>query len=355
MRWQEILSEAWRNVKTGTSHLIAIATALLLTAGGLAWLDLVTVQSILSDAEAFHGSGAATLTLVAPAEVDGRTCDRLTELDGVSAAGALRNTTTKLSTAALPQQSVPVVEATPGLAKLLGVSNPGAGVWLSKDLADTLGLKGGDTLPLTTGSATIAGTYAYPDDGRRPGLAFAIVVPIVAESSMDECWIAPWPPSPQYRTLLMAAYTGGEDAAKPPTVNQLNATLGTDFDGHQRWVSRATRWAPLGAAVAGLALGYLAIRLRRLELASARHAGVQLVDLWAITMTELLLAVLGVAAITSASLPIALGATTSTVNSSLFWTSMATVGVGCWALLAGGTIAVVTTTERHLFDYFRQR
>ena len=58
------------------------------------------------------------------------------------------------------------------------------------------------------------------------------------------------------------------------TLGQLNTTKGDGFDGQTLYRQRSTRILPACGALIALAIGYLLIRGRRLEIASALHCGV---------------------------------------------------------------------------------
>jgi hypothetical protein len=355
MRATEAWREGWRNVRYGAARPLALAVAVLLTAGGLAVLDLVTVRGMVVAAEHFREIGASVLVVEAPGEVDGVACERLAQLPGVDAAGALRRESTKTVFSGLPQQAVPTITASPGLAGVLGVGDSSSGVWLSRDLASSLGVRPGESAAMKDGQLRVAATFAYPDDGRRPGLAFAVIAPAPASQAMDECWVDSWPMNPQVRALLMGTVSPEADLAKPPTVTQLNGVLGASFDGHLRWEQRVTRWSPLAAAAIGVVLGMVALRLRRLELASARHAGVTVNSLLLIVATELVL-ILGLGLAGAAGLLcLGVGGMPDGSGAVLYRSALGTVVAGCWGVAMGAFVTVVTIRERDLFAYFKER
>ncbi len=142
-------------------------------------------------------------------------------------------------------------------------------------------------LATATGEAKVSGVYANPDDGRRPGLGYAALVVTPDNEPFDECWLDAWPQRPELAQLLLTTVIPNNDAPDElPTIGQFNTTLGAEFDGAARFEQRLTRFAPALSAILAASIAVLAIRLRRIELASARHSGVRGRDLLAITLLE---------------------------------------------------------------------
>lgn len=187
------------------------------------------------------------------------------------------------------------------------------------------------------------------------GLGYAIIDPVPASGSFDECWVQRWPMSGGTRSLLSSVATrpGTDDDTR--TIAQLNPTLGIDFDVDVLMEQRATAGVWWIAALLGAAAGVVPIRLRRLELASARHAGVGLGALWFTSLLELFACLLGAWLIVLPLVVLLVGTLT------------AADATGCWALalrilallslgaVAGASAGVVSVRERHLFEYFKAR
>lgn len=353
--WGTVLSEAWRNLTSGTTRATAFALLLALTAGLLAWADVSAVDDVAERAVAFRAAGADVLRLQAPAAVDGRACQAQTRLTGVEAAGALRSgAETRLTV--LPGTTVSTFQVTPGLVDV--VAGDGAstvpGVWLSADLAATLGAHPGDTLRGNHGTMTVAGSYPYPSDGRDQQLANAILVPTAPTGAFDACWTRVWPTTAAVQPLLLLPVDGSATSAdSPPQTSQLNPTPGTTFDAAALLDQRTTRYAPWAALVVGLALGFVAVRLRRLELASARHAGTRVVDQLAQVLVETALWALAAAVLAAAPVAWVAGASHDPAVS---WQLAARI-VACAVAgaLLGALVATALTRESHLFRYFKDR
>ncbi len=87
----------------------------------------------------------------------------------------------------------------------------------------------------------VAGLFPWDEtDGRRGGLGYSVLIPVDADAPFDECWADVWPVSPSTRDLLLltAMPAAGQE---PPTLGQLNTTLGTGFDGAVSFSQRPTR------------------------------------------------------------------------------------------------------------------
>ena len=278
MKATAVISEAWRSITSGAARLAPAVLALALTAAGMGVMDIAAGSTILDQASAYRQSGADILVLNAPDGIDAASCERLTSLTNVQAAGAIR-TTDPLTLAALPDTTTPLYQITPGLAKLLDTKqDPNTtGLIASQQVAETLGTSTGGTIGLADGrTARVKGIYQYPDDGRTPGYAYALMEETPATGTFDACWAKTWPQTDRTRnalwsTLTPNAKTTGDDA---PTLGQLNTTKGDGFDGQTLYRQRSTRILPACGALIALTIGYLLIRGRRLEIASALHCGV---------------------------------------------------------------------------------
>lgn len=171
MKATAVISEAWRSITSGAARLAPAVLALALTAAGMGVMDIAAGSTILDQASAYRQSGADILVLNAPDGIDAASCERLTSLTNVQAAGAIR-TTDPLTLAALPDTTTPLYQITPGLAKLLDTKqDPNTtGLIASQQVAETLGTSTGGTIGLADGrTARVKGIYQYPDDGRTPG------------------------------------------------------------------------------------------------------------------------------------------------------------------------------------------
>lgn len=354
MRARSILSEAYRNVVSGTTRALLLGVLLAGITAGLALADARSVMALEGDAADFASSGASVRVLVAHSTTDAAACERLGEVAGVRSAGALKEDDAVVLRA-MNANPIPAYAVTPGLIKVLGGQPGAAGAWISARLAQTLGVRAGQELATTTGTLTIAGIFDYPDDGRDSRLDYAALLPQPATSGFDECWADVWPLSKARETLLYSALTVDTSSTDPVTIGQLNTSRGRQFDGESRFGSRATRFALPGCAVAGLLLGFVAVRLRRLEVAGALHLGESRRALLATLLIET--AIWAFLALALAAGALAFGVTQGHPADPLqiFLIDIRGPAAAALATVPGALAALFTIKERHLFAYFKNR
>jgi len=361
MRASAVTGEAWRNLLSGTTKAALFATVFVATVGVVATLDVRSVVGVLQSAEEFAASGAAVQVIKADAQIDGRRCDTLAGTGAIAAAGALRQGA-PVRLWAMPGAPIQTIEATPGLIALLPLIGqpalagalPSDGVWLSADLAQTLGASPGSTIDTDTGRATVAGVYTWPDDGRARDLGYVMVIPVPTDGTFSQCWARIWPPDDDLSGLLFTTVNGAT-SGNQVSLGQLNTSLGATFDARAMLNGRLTRQAPWAGILIGLALGYVAARSRRLELASALHARVPRPQLTLQHLIETGAWAAAGAVIAAAGLLWAarLG------NPDPSWTTwligVRTVAAGAATTLLGTLIGVTTSREKHLFRYTKDR
>lgn len=276
MRMREIVREAWRNVVTGAAR---ASLLFFIFAGGLASLvafDSVVQRDGVRAAITFVKSGAATTILTASGRISGDRCDRLRNLPNVQSSGAFRASNAKLVLRTLPSAGVPTFDVTSGFLEVLGVEpGAGTGVFGSVQLLNEQGRWQHEMLQTTRGPIEVAGAFSYPEDGRRTGLEYSLLIPNPPEHNFDECWVTIWPQTGDVAALLYSTLDSSEGAKEEvPQVGQLNTTHGANFDRDAAFASRVTKpMAPVGAAM-GVAIGLAGVSLRRLSLVSARRLGV---------------------------------------------------------------------------------
>lgn len=356
MRLASIISEAWRNTATATTRPLIFALALIISAGGLALADTATLAALHHQAVQFHVSGGSTYILSADRAVSGVACDRLSQIDGIEASGALRTARNRLDVAALPGASIPILETTSAFGDVIGLPALRiGGIALSPDVADTLGTQRGDTVTLTGDKkVTVNGVFDYPNDGRLQALRYSVLSPVVAEDTFDQCWATIWPPSPDTKNLLNTTITG-DAATSDLAIGQLNNTHGATFDGPALFAQRLTAWAPALSAIAAFILGLLSVRLRRLELASALHARVSRTAL--LTQLSLETAFWALPAVLTATAATAIASAVLAPESSteILNVALRSVAIAAPAGILGTIVSGLLTRERDLFKYFKER
>lgn len=278
----------------------------------------------------------------------------LGRLDGVDAVGVILRQRSVVA-AQLPQQPIDLVRATPGLAGLLNASVDGAGVWVSREVADVLGARVGSTLVLDGTPARVASVFDYPDDGRRPGLGFAIIEPTPA-GRFDECWLRQWPSTDRAEAMVSWSLVPGEPGGSTEVaVSALNSSFGSRFEGAKLFADRLTRPLSSVGGVVGFLICLAFGRLRRLEWSSSRHAGVPLRALMLTALVETLSAAAAAVAlvaplVTWMLLPLAPEDLPGVAVVALRGALLVVLGA------ALGTAAAATmASERRLFAYFKSR
>ncbi|MBW3089127.1 hypothetical protein [Bifidobacterium miconisargentati] len=397
MRLAGMLGEAWRDLITGTSHACALAVGLACLMALLAGADWLTIAAIQKQTDEYVASGGSTWIMEYNNRVDGAACDRLASLDGVQAAGAVRQTDRKMTFAALPSTGVPVMEITPGAANVFMLSTTGTGwgsgaavasnaasgsavasgaesivagggtsaapvdgVLLSKEAADPFAVSAGQTLALKDGrNVTVAGVFDWPDDGRKSGFSYAALTPVPADSeaAFNQCWVRAWPETENLESLLRLAGEGtatGTEAERPQ-IYKLNTSKGSALDSAALFGARLTAYTPWIALAAALVLGYIATRMRKLEMASALHCGVpKMALLMQIGLETLVWAVAGVLLVSPLLAWVWLenrGDEAAALTDVLLRVPVAAV-VG---VMLGACAAVLLTRESHLLKYFKNR
>ncbi|MBC9943548.1 hypothetical protein ICL81_03275 [Leucobacter sp. cx-328] len=364
MRAAAVLREAARDVGTGTSKLLLYFLVYLAVLGLLTAHEVSSVAAVIDAAQKFQQAGANVRIVSSAGRVDGAACVALADNYDVTAAavrqlpGQFRATT---------MRSVPLSQyvATPGIEQVLGVERPGGGaggaggsdtgVFVGSQVLDQFG-EGLQTLPGEPDELVIAGVFPYPDDGRMAGYGFAVVMPEPTSSEpYDECWVKSWPELPEVNGLLHSVVIPADKPDAPsPDLSQLNTTLGRTFDGAAMFSSRMSRFDPYLALIAGAAIGVFAVRSRRLELASAQHAGVGRGALTRMQLLQQSVWVVLASGVTFGATAVFAGYYPDDVGS-LLGIAARVIGLGAAGALAGVVVATVTIRERALFIYFKQR
>ncbi|MBN9188425.1 MAG: hypothetical protein J0I62_07990 [Microbacterium sp.] len=356
MTLRPLLQEAWRNLLTGTSRAALLTVLLSVLSAGLAALEVISVQQISAAARTYVSSAASVVTLTAPGRISGVACDALDALPGVRAAGALRPRTSPLTAIELPSSPLPVTDITGGVLQLLRADHGSAeGVVLSREAADLLGVRSGGRLHTPQGGIPITGVYEYPSDGRDPGYGYAVLAPVTPAGAFDACWADIRPQSKTTALVMRTVLLPDGPSDDPPQLGQLNSTLGAAFDGAQRFHDRLTRFAALLALALAAGIGFVSVRIRRLELASALHAGVGKGALGAMLAVETVAWTVPAAVLTATTVTVLL-AVGPPIDGTTGWILGARVGFAAVVgPFLGGLLALLRTSERQLFRYFRDR
>ncbi|KAB7791488.1 hypothetical protein [Bifidobacterium leontopitheci] len=277
MRLASILSEALRNIASGTSHAFMMMLAVLIGGTLLGGYETVNIAGLENQAAA-RVSAYADARAVVGGKVDGSACDRLSYGMGDSAASGAMRQATAVIPASTPGRELTTYEVTAGMLRMVSSGTPSSrmdvsGAWVSKDVSHDFGLVTGSRLQTTRGMLTIAGVFDWPNDGRDTRFAYAMLIPAPASSgTFDECWARSWPESEQIDSLLLSTVASSSDGQRAG-VTGVNKGFDMHYDAQASYHARMTRWTPLVALGLGLLLGLVATRRRRLEYAGALHSG----------------------------------------------------------------------------------
>ncbi|MDR1387965.1 MAG: hypothetical protein LBJ44_10385 [Propionibacteriaceae bacterium] len=354
MTIRSVLSEVWRNVSSGTTKAVlwAVLTGAMLTL--LSLVDAAAIRDVERQALAFQAAAADVRKLPAAGQIDGAACDGLARVPTVGAAGAVREVD-PIQVQQAPGTPLTAYQVTVGLGSVIGLDGADPlGVWIEAGLAQSLLVAPGDVLTTAEGDLPVAAVFTWPDDGRDIRFGFAVLVPRVPDVAFDECWIRAWPVVDDNDQLLRSTVVVSSSMAAVQ-IGQLNKNLGVELDAHRLFQKRVTRHVQWAAPLAMLMIGFVASWRRRLEYASALHAGQLRGDallgtgletlVWAATGALVALAgdlvgirVLGIAQVKAVWL---LGARM--------------VAWSVAAALSGTLLGAWLIRERDLFHYFRTR
>ncbi|WP_147440374.1 hypothetical protein [Mycetocola tolaasinivorans] len=198
--------------------------------------------------------------------------------------------------------------------------------------------------------------FPFPDDGRKPGLGYTVLAPVSDRGTpFDECWIEVWPQAEPVAAHLRSTLISDGDAQTRPQLSQLNSRLGQSFPGERLFVERITEFAAPIAGLAGVVIGFAMVRMRRLELASARHSGVTPATQTLILLGEALVPALVSVLVTAATVMLVTGLPGTLDPAALRGLSARVCLTLVPALLLGVITGALTTREKHLFRYFKAR
>lgn len=358
MRVREAVREAWRDVASGAGRAGTCALVLAVLLVAVVSTRAVAVVDDVRAAATWVASGAATTVEQADGRINGRACSALGEVDGVLGAGALRRLEEGTAVRALPGTAIPTYEASPSIAGVLAIEGAAGapGVWVSAEVAEELGVAAGSTLATSDGAVPVAGVYAWPDDGRDPDLAYAVVAPVPGDDEpFDQCQVTVWPQDPSVAALLRGTVlpSSGEADESRPTSGQLNPRLGETFAADAG--ADAVLLAAGAAGVSGLVVGAAAVFRRRLSIASDRHVGVPMAHqvLGAVVQHAIWGAVAATVAVAVTSV-LCRGLPTEDAGP-VVTEAVLLAGLGVVGAVLGAAAGVASVRERALHRYFRTR
>lgn len=359
MKTATILREAWHNIISGTTKIGRYFIVLLLVLSAGLVLDLSAVNQSLEKAYTFRDSGAAVYIYTARDAIDPAACEALATIDGVNAAGALRDPQKQTSFTALPGNPVPRYEITSGVGEILSDTEIETGVLLSPQAAEPLHAAAGDELPTSSSSLIVADVYDYPVDGRRTDFDFATLELKPATHNFDECWLDVWPVPHHAIDYLSFAHSitadSNSDDDSGAVVTQLNSAKGTELSAPTDFSTRPTRFMPYAVGGIATVIALFAVRSRRLENASALHSGVHKRELRLQMVAETLIwSVPAILCSLATTLYFVVGVEPQD-RAALWHVGGLTALCALTGTVIGAIIAVATTKEEQLFNYFKAR
>ncbi|MDR2975308.1 MAG: hypothetical protein LBV00_11475 [Propionibacteriaceae bacterium] len=355
MRVISILTEALRDTASGTSRAVQWCLTLAICLAALSLADGLQVAAIEHQVTRFRSAGADILVTQTEGLVDGRACDRLTEVASIQFAGAVAKRD-YLTMPAAPDTPIQTYAVTTGLGAVLGIADTQEpGVWMTTEQAAALGLNVGESIQTESGDLRLAGVFEWPSDGRDARFRYAALVPTQSQSHpFDECWARSWPQHDDVKALLLSTIDV-TSSSEPVQAAQVNATLGRRLDAVSLLDSRLTAVSVYACMLVGLAIGAVSSRTRRLEFASSLHVGQTRLGLGLTVAIEALIWTLLAMLIAGDCLWLVLR-----LHESIdFFPTLLIAGRGiiCGGVASflGAVLGTFFARERHLFRYFKER
>lgn len=346
MRASAVASEAYRNFRTGTTHGALFASALATLTLLLGAVDSATISALVDEARRFRSEGGSVWVVDASGSVSTSACERLVEVDGIVSAGSIRASEPVVASAT-PSSSIRQFSVSPGFADLLrSERSVDSGALIAESVAVRYGIREGDTLSLTGPDIHIAGIYL---DEKRPLIEYSVLT-LADSPEADQCWLEVWPSAPTTPRVALAvvspSYLGEVE------IIQLNSSLGNSYTGREFFDGRLTRWAVWIALLLGVVLGGLSVRVRRLEMAMARHLGVPRPAQIAQVAMESMAWALG-GALVGSVLAVSASRSIGAAVSDVFVLRVASASVA--GAVAGALVAVSALRESLSYELFKSR
>jgi len=268
----------------------------------------------------------------------------------------MRKTDLTLPIAVLPRTEPVLIEYAGDLTSVVqSTLDERGGVVLDRSVAEELGPMSTSTIPgASGGEIRVAGSFEWPDDGRLPSLSGAALSPVPANGRFDECWVRAWPPDEHLEPLYLLA-TDGALGAEPRTL-PLNPTLGTGRPTSLLLENRATALVPWAPPLLALTIGFLAVWLRRVEIAGNLAAGARRTD---VTLQAVIETIIWVIPALSAVAAIAYWQVVSAIAPGdaivVFAEQLAPILAAGASAVFGTTLGTLTVRRAALYRYAKDR
>lgn len=367
MKSSALRREIWRDISTGTawSVIFTLIASVLLT--GLAAADVLLVSRINAQAEHYRSSMASIMVMEAKGKINAHACLALSRQPGVHAVVAVRSPEKQVSADALPSSSIRTYESTPGVERILripvteragtDIAPEQVGAYVSQSVAETLALSPGERFSLGGQQTMTMGIFPWDEaDGRRPGFAYSLFLPVPPRGSFDECWVETWPMNPALDSMIRGSVEAGENLPHlSPKLYPFNSSLGATFDGNGLFHDRLSAYAPWLVAVLGVLIGAASVWRRRLEISSDLHAGVARADILVKFMWE---SAIWVTATQILALPVMtwMVLRNPAADQGQMWMMVLLyLFLSAASCLIGAFLATLSVREKHLLSFFKNR
>ncbi len=358
MKFSEVRTEAWRNVVTSTTKSGMLCALLVVLSGGLMALDALAVRSMIYQVRDFKAAGGSTLIINSADAIDGYACENLIHQPQVEAAGAIRRSQKSLQPQALPQTNIPLFNVTSGFTQIIAPDHSATtslGLLLSASAAKELQVEQGSNFGVQGQTVVARGIYSFPADGRASTLEYAALAETPTANIFDSCWVRFSQITEGSYQILRTSLAIQAPADAQVSIAQLNAKFGDQPAALLLYPKRASRYSAVFGLGIGIVLGFFAIRRRRLELASALHAGVPKKALLLQLMLETSFWVCAAVAI---CLPVAYYIATISpeeIDAALLGSELRTLAAAVVGVFLGTASAAAILRESQLFAYFKDR
>lgn len=365
-----ILSEAWRNLATGTTRALTYTAILIVVASATAAFDLTSILALQHESRQWLSSGAAVHIISGSKQIDSVTCANLTRTSGtkpdgvisqpIQASGAIRSSG-EITLSAMPSTSLDVWQATSNFAEILGISEiqqSHAGVWISSQLAATLHVREGDDVSTSQGDMHISAVFSWPDDGRDQRLSYAILVSTNAspDETWDECWASINPSNADAEDLLNTAAIAIPGVVPTTQTKQANAMFGSTLDLASQYRQRVTRLMLAVTPIAAFAIALVSVRVRKIEIADNLHMGILRTSVQATTVLETLAWSLPAILATTAAIYLAVAWNSGQANAdTLTIIQLPSLAASLVSAQAGAAAGIASICDSQLFAFFKNR
>ncbi|MGC4175351.1 hypothetical protein [Demequina sp.] len=261
--WTEAVANLRRQPPVISLTMCGVATAVAFTTAATAY-----TASTLAEAELAAGGSVVVVSATSSEGLNMRECERMARLPFVTAVGGPYLDSGVSAITVVSGVPIAVVAVSPGALAVWDGQSHGDPV-VGYDLASTLGMESGASVGIRVGSDVLAVGSVLPSTVPVSSLQSAIVIPLILDEPLSECWIA-HEPGAQDAVVSAASATF---AASPSAVGPYVRTNAGSLTATEYWL-RFVSFRPwlLGAAAVGAVTAATAV-FRRREVGVYRISG----------------------------------------------------------------------------------